>query len=377
MAKNSIERLGDFGQSIWLDYIARSLIQGGTLKRLIAAGLRGLTSNPTIFDKAIGKSTDYDSAIQQMSREGKSTLEIYDELTVKDIQDAADIFREVYENTGQSDGYVSLEVNPKLAFDVDETIEEAIRLHKKVNRPNVMFKIPSTEHGFRAVEELTARGVNVNVTLIFSLEQYRKTFNAYTDGITRYIEDGGDAAKVRSVASVFVSRIDTVCDRLIDEKIAAAKEPKVQQDLLSLKGKAAVANSAVIYSEFRRLIATDAFSRLREKGARIQKVLWGSTSTKNPEYSDIKYVTELIGVDTVNTIPQNTFDAFLDHGYVKEALTADTQNHRSIIEQLRDIGIDVDKICAQLLEDGVAAFEKSFDSLLESIEKKAAQLCER
>ena len=374
MKKSKIAQLSEFGQSVWLDYISRSLIASGMLRQMIDAGLRGMTSNPTIFDKAISSSDDYDEAIQKLRAEGKSTFEAYDDITVRDIQDAADAFLPVYETTGHLDGYVSLEVNPKLAYSAEETIKEGKKLHRKADRPNLMLKVASTKEGFMAIEELTASGINVNATLIFSLEQYINTASAYINGIKSYISKGGDASRVRSVASVFVSRIDTTVDKVLDEMISRRQDHHTIAKLLSLKGASAVANSQIIYGKFREFFSSDEFKQLQEKGANLQRVLWGSTGTKNPAYSDIKYVTELIGKDTVNTIPENTLEAFLDHGEIEEALTEDTSGARDIIESLNKFGIDVDEICAQLLKDGVIAFEKSFDSLQESIAKKSQEL---
>jgi len=371
--RTKIMELADFGQSAWLDYISRSLIASGMLRQMIDAGLRGMTSNPTIFDKSISSSDDYDEAIQKLCAEGKSTFQVYDDITVKDIQDAADAFLPVYEETGGLDGYVSLEVNPKLAYSAKETIKEGKRLRRKVNRPNLMLKVPATKEGFKAIEELTASGANVNATLIFSLEQYINTACAYINGIKSYISKG-DAGRVRSVASVFVSRIDTTVDKILDEMVSRQRDHHTIAKLTSLKGTAAVANSQLIYGKFRELFSSDEFKELQQKGANLQRVLWGSTSAKNPAYSDIKYVTELIGKDTVNTLPENTLQAFLDHGQVEEALTADALDAQNIIDNLREFKIDVGAVCAKLLKDGVIAFEKSFDSLQESIAKKSQEL---
>lgn len=367
MAKSIIEELAEFGQSIWLDNINRTMIETGKLKEMTASGLRGMTSNPTIFDKAISKSSVYDKQIEELCKNNKSDFQIYDDLTIKDIQDAADIFRPVYEKTQGLDGYISLEVNPKLAFKTKETIEEGKRLHQKVNRPNVMFKVPSTKESFGAIEELTACGISVNITLIFSLGQYIDSAWAYIKGIRRYLEDKGNIKKVRSVASVFVSRVDTAADNLLDGLISQEEDKQKIEKLSSLKGKAAVANSRLIYQKYLEIFASGEFKELQDKGAHIQRVLWGSTSTKNPAYSDIKYVTELIGKDTVNTTPDQTLEAFLDHGQVREALSSDIKDAQSIIDGLKEFGIEIDEICAKLLKDGVIAFEKSFESLLSSI----------
>lgn len=366
MAKTTIERLGEFGQSVWLDNISRSMIETGKLKEMIGLGLRGMTSNPTIFDKAISSNSDYDIEIAELYNSGKSTFQIYDDLTVRDVQDAADIFRPVYDRTAGLDGYVSLEVNPKLAFKARETIEEGYRLFKKVARPNVMLKVPSTDAGFKAIEELVSRGININATLIFSVDQYIKTAHAFLKGINRFMQKGGDLNVVRSVASVFVSRIDTLADKLITAKGDAG--------LKLLKGKLAAANSALIYKKYLEIFSGSEFKKLKAKGASVQRVLWGSTSTKNPEYSDIKYVTELIAKATVNTMPENTFEAFLDHGVIEENLTSATNAAEGVIRDLRDSGIELDGICAKLLDEGILSFEKSFESLLVSIEEKVKRL---
>lgn len=370
MAKTTIQELREFGQSVWLDYISRSLIDTGKLKEMIGRGLMGMTSNPSIFDKAVSFSNDYDDKIKELCKMGKSIFEIYDDITVRDIQDAADLLKPIYEKTNKVDGYVSLEINPKLAYKAKETIEEGKRLFQKVNRPNVMFKVPSTDEGFTAVEELLAQDINVNITLIFSLDQYIKTTQVYLKGIDRLSQQGGDIGKVHSVASAFVSRIDTAVDKLLEDRIAKEGDASAKNRLEQLRGKAAVANSSILYKKYQEVFSGEEFKRLQQKGANVQRLLWGSTSTKNPAYSDIKYVTELIGKGTVNTIPGKTLKAFLDHGIVKEALTGDIQEAQTIINDLMDFDIDINAVCQKLLQDGVVAFEKSFDSLLSSIEEK-------
>jgi len=373
MGKTIIQELTEFGQSIWLDYISRSLIDTGKLKQMIDSGVRGMTSNPSIFDKAISSSNDYDVRINKLKQMKESTFEIYDELTIKDIQDAADAFKPVYEETKGLDGYVSLEINPRLAYQTAETVKEGKRLYHTVNRPNVLFKVPSTEPGFRAVEELLAQGINVNITLIFSLQQYINTAHAYIKGVNRFVQNNGDISRLASVASVFVSRVDTLVDKLLDEKITEQND-ETKNKSESLKGKAAVANAAIIFSKYKEIFSSKEFKEIQEKGARIQRLLWGSTSTKDPVYSDIKYVAELIGDNTINTIPEKTLNAFLDHGVVKQALTGNITEHKEIISELSKNSINIDAICEKLLSDGVAAFEKSFDSLLASITEKAKRL---
>lgn len=363
MADKKLQRLADFGQSIWLDNISRAMIENGRLKKLIDEGLKGMTSNPTIFDKSIRSGNEYGAIIKRLHNEGKTTFEIYDELTVRDVQDAADMFMPVYEETGGLDGYVSLEINPELAMDTKETIKEGRRLHKKVNRPNVMFKIPSTDAGFEAISTLLSEGININVTLIFSLEQYEKTAEAYIEGMRRLIKKRGNPMNVRSVASVFVSRLDTAVDRMIDEKSDERLKP--------LRGRAGVANSLLIYNKYQEIFSGNDFRLLNDKGVNIQRLLWGSTGTKDPSYSDIKYVTGLMGKGTINTLPDNTLEAFLDHGIIEEALPGDIDEAREVINTLKDFGINIDDICLRLLDEGLKAFQKSFQSLLKTIEEKS------
>jgi transaldolase len=370
MALTRIAELASFGQSIWLDSISRSMMKTGKLQDLINKGLRGMTSNPTIFDKAISSGIDYENKISELHELGRSTFEIYDDLTVRDIQDAADLFKPVYDKSGGRDGYVSLEINPKLAFQTEETIKEGRRLFEKVNRPNVMFKVPSTNDGFGAIEELLSDGINVNITLIFSLEQYEKTAHAFLRGLKRLLEKQGDLTKIASVASVFVSRIDTAVDKMIDELLSQEQNGDTKNRLVSLRGKAAVANSKIIFQKHLEIFSGEEFRALQDRGANVQRPLWGSTGTKDPSYSDIKYVTELIGKPTVNTLPEKTLEAFIDHGTVKEALTEDNQGALDVIASLRDFGIDIKTVCARLLQEGVAAFENSFDSLLQTIDAK-------
>jgi transaldolase len=374
MENSAIRDLGAFGQSVWLDAISRSLIKTGRLQSFIDLGLAGMTSNPTIFDHAVAGGPEYDDQIRDLRRGGASTFEIYDELTTTDVRDAADLFRPVYERTAGLDGYVSLEINPKLADDTQRTIDEGLRLFRKVGRPNVMFKVPATEAGFGAIEELTAAGVNVNTTLIFSTRQYRETARAYLRGIKRLIAGDGDPRRVRSVASVFVSRIDTAVDKELEA--LASRETDLARRALAdgLKGRIAVANTHLCYAEFRRIFATEEFRGQAARGAALQRPLWGSTSTKNPYYSDVKYVAELIAKDTVNTMPEKTFFAFLDHGRVIEAVTAEASGAQKSLDVLAALGISIEDVCANLLEEGVKTFDRSFDDLLRTIERKAGTL---
>ena len=376
MPKTTIQQLSEFGQSIWLDYISKPLMKSGKLQRLIDQGLLGMTSNPSIFNDSIGNLPDYDEAISQLGESGKMPFEIYDELTIKDIQNAADIFSPVYRKTGGRDGYVSLEINPKLAMNTQESIAEGKRLFQTVNRPNIMIKVPATDPGFPVITELLSSRINVNVTLIFSLQQYARTVEAFLKGMEALAKKGKDFAKVHSVASVFVSRIDTAADKFLDEKNLKKSNNSLKAKIAALRGQAAVANSKLIFEKFGKEFSSARFKSLAKKKCAVQRVLWGSTGTKNPLYSDIKYVTELIAKSTVNTLPEKTINAFLDHGVVEEAFTFDDiGDARDIIRGLKDFKIDIDVICRQLLSDGVLAFEKSFDALLGTIESKAKSLC--
>ena len=366
--KTLVQELGDFGQSIWLDYISRPLLRTGKLKAMLEFGLLGMTSNPTIFNEAISTHTAYDEQIVKLAEAGKKPFDTYDAITIQDIQEAADIFRGVYEKTKFLDGYVSLEINPKLAMDTQGSIKEGLRLFKTVKRPNVMIKVPATDPGFPVITELLSQGVSVNVTLIFSLQQYEKTVQAYFSGIEKLLKMTKDLSRIRSVASVFVSRIDTQVDNALDQKMTQEQDEANKKQMQSLKGKTAIANCAVIYQRFQSFFSKNTLP------CPVQRVLWGSTGTKNPLYSDIKYVSELITKDTVNTLPEKTINAFLDHGHVKAALT-DSREALVILGALRRYGIDIDQVCTKLLIDGVAAFEKSFDALIATIDQKARNLC--
>jgi len=374
MSRSIIQQLADFGQSPWLDYIDRNLLESGKLQGLIDSGLRGMTSNPSIFNQAIGLSDDYDEKIVEFKNAGKSTFEIYDELTIKDIQEAADIFLPVYQRTNQLDGYVSLEINPLLAHKLEEQIDEGVRLFEKVGRPNIMIKVPSTKEGIVVFEELISRGINVNVTLIFSLNQYEQTAKAYINGLAKLSDNGGDLSQVRSVASVFISRIDTAVDKLLEEKLLSEENESQKDKIKTLMGRAAVANSRIIFEHWKSVFASDDFKGLTEKGAHVQRVLWGSTSTKNAVYNDVKYVAELITKPTVNTIPEKTLNAFADHGEVKEAFTYDVKEAEEVVASLNDFGISINDVNQTLLEDGCKAFDKAFEELLENIENKAKKL---
>lgn len=352
-----VQRLG---QSIWLDYIQRSLLSSGRLQQLVGSGLRGVTSNPSIFHQAITRSDDYDEAIAATIRDNPDAdaQTIYERLAVEDIQQAADVLRPVYDSSAGIDGLVSLEVSPHLASDTGATVAEARRLWQLVNRPNLMIKVPATPPGLPAIETLLAEGVNINVTLLFSLKQYEGVARAYINGLSRNPNPGG----VTSVASFFVSRIDTYADRAL-QKIGTAQA-------LGLRGQAAIANSKMAYRRFQEIFYGEAFAAQRKRGGRIQRPLWGSTSTKNPAYSDVLYVEGLIGPDTVNTLPLETIDTFNDHGRVCRTVDADLEQAEAVLAGLKDVGVDLDAITEQLQVDGVKAFADSFDKLLNALAEK-------
>ena len=351
------------GQAIWLDFIRRSFLDSGELGNLVGKGLRGVTSNPSIFQKAITASTDYDAAVERLVGEGSSVNDIYETLAIQDIRRACDIMQPVYGSTDGLDGYVSLEVNPKLAYDTEGTVMEARRLSSLVDRPNVMIKVPATPEGIPAIETLTGEGININVTLIFSLEQYEDSAMAYIHGLEKLAAANVDFSRVASVASFFVSRVDGK----IDPKLAALGDKEIQ-------GKIAIANAKMAYHRFGELFSGPRWDKLAAQGARVQRPLWGSTSTKNPDYPDTLYVDELIGPHTVNTLPPETLDAFLDHGNAARTVDADVEQARQDLAQLADLGIDLDDVTSQLLGEGVDAFADSFDELMSGIAEKAAAL---
>ena len=359
---NPLKQLNDYGQSVWMDYIRRNLITSGELRRLINFdGVSGLTSNPTIFEKAIDESTDYDQDLRKLlDAEPRSpTSEIYEKLIVEDIQMAADVLRPVYDSTAGTDGYVSIEVSPHLAHDSADSIVEARRLWNEVGRPNLMVKIPATREGIPAIEELLAGGINVNVTLMFSQAHYEAVAGAFLAGAERCAEP----RRLASVASVFVSRVDTKVDR--------ALEGIGTPDALALRGKIAIANAKVIYHRFREVFHGDRFRGLRARGVRVQRVLWGSTGTKNPAYSDVMYVEELIGADTINTLPVATLNAFRDHGRVRgTTILEEGMQARADLERLKRLGIDLNSVTEELQAEGVDSFTASMDKLLTSLAKK-------
>ncbi len=369
---NPLIELKKLGQSIWLDNIRRDDILSGKLKKLIDEdGISGETSNPTIFEKAIaGNAADYADAMRELIRAGKNAREIYDALSIADVQMACDVFRPIYEATHGADGYVSIEVSPHLAHDTAGTIADAQRLFQAVNRPNVMIKIPGTRAGIPAIEECLYAGVNVNITLLFAVEAYEEVAWAYIRALERRAAEGKPIDRLASVASFFVSRIDTLTDKLLDEKIAATSDATRQAKLRALQGKAAIANAKIAYQSFKRIFADARFATLRARGARVQRPLWASTSTKNPNYPDTLYVDALIGPDTVNTLPPETIDAFRDHGTPRLTLEENLDDALQTLRDLASVGIALSAVTRQVLDEGIVRFQQSFDQLLASIERR-------
>ena len=365
---NPLLALQAFGQSIWLDNIRRDLITSGALARLVREdGLRGLTSNPAIFEKAVAQSREYADMIEPPAREGVDANTIYERLAMRDIRDAADALRAVYDSTKAADGYVSLEVSPALARDTRGTIDEARRLWRETARENLMIKVPGTPEGVPAIRQLIGEGVNVNVTLLFSREAYAAAARAYLEGLEALTGRGGDLSRPASVASFFVSRIDTLTDSLLEARIAAAGEESEKRRLSALRGQAAIANAKLAYCDYLEMLETPRWTRLSAMGARPQRLLWASTSTKNPSYRDVLYVEELIGADTVNTLPPATLEAFRDHGRVRASLTEDAEGARGALAALEAAGISLKAVTDQLLDEGVRQFADAFDKLLAAI----------
>ena len=357
--------LQELGQSVWYDNISRELIVSGELKEILDRGVVGLTSNPSIFEKAISSSQIYDSDIQRLSVEKYSDIELFEKLAIVDIQDAADLLSDTYKNTEAQNGYVSLEVNPHLANDTDGTVAEAERLHKEVDRQNLMIKVPATKAGIPAIHQLISKGISVNVTLIFSTKMYSLVRGAYLSGLESLHATGADLTKTTSVASFFVSRVDTAVDKAIAERNLLSDE---------YKGMAGIANAKIAYKEFQDTFSSSRFKKLRESGANTQRPLWASTSMKNPELRDVLYVENLVGPDTVNTMPDVTLNAFIDHGKSENTITENVNDAYNHMNELTSAGIDMSVITDALLKDGVKAFSDSFDQLLENISHKRSTL---
>ncbi len=376
MTKNPLQQLHDVGQSIWLDYIRRTLITSGKLDQMIDEdAITGITSNPSIFEKAIGSGSDYDEQITQLVKSGKKSAgEIFEALAVQDIQMACDKLRPVYDRTHGLDGYVSIEVSPHLLHDTAATITEARRLHNEVNRPNVLVKIPASEEGLPAIEGCLSEGISINITLIFSLDFYERVANAYLNALEKRVAAGQPVDKLASVASFFVSRVDTLVDKLIDDKLKTATGAE-REKLTALQGKAAVANAKIAYEKYQRLFHQgERFAKLKAKGAMVQRCLWASTSTKNPNYPDTLYVYDLIGPETVNTMPEATIEAFKDHGKVVIRVTQDVEKAHQVLQQLGEVGISYDAVTKQLLDEGGKLFSDAFDKLMQVLEGKRDKL---
>ncbi len=370
MSSNPLKQLGALGQSIWLDYIRRDLIAGGELRRLIEEdGLRGMTSNPSIFEKAITGSHDYDEDIRALALEGKGVQAIYEVLSVRDVQSAADEFRPLYDKTDGKDGYVSLEVNPHLAHDTNGTINEARRLWATLNRPNVFIKVPATAAGLPAIQQLIGEGISVNVTLLFGLPRYRRVAEAYIAGIEARAAQGKAVNHVVSVASFFLSRIDGLVDPLL-EKLAAQGGEKAEL-AKKVQGQVAISSAKVAYQIYKEIFGHDRFKRLAGNGARVQRLLWASTSNKNPDYSDVKYIEDLIGPNTISTVPFETLDAYRDHGDPKARLEQDLTKANWILARLPELDISIDEVTRQLEDEGVEKFNQQFDKLMKTLAQKS------
>jgi transaldolase / glucose-6-phosphate isomerase len=369
--KNPLQELLNYGQSMWLDYIRRDLFTTGKLKQMIADdGLRGMTSNPAIFEKAIADSSLYDDMLKSLaSRTDLDATARYEHLAIRDIQDAADALRPVYDQSSFRDGYVSLEVSPYLARKTQETIAEAQRLWKTVKRDNVMIKVPGTAEGIPAIRQLIGEGININVTLLFSQEVYQTVAEQYVAGLEDLSKNGGNLKKMASVASFFISRIDTLIDSLLEGKMKATSDAGQQALLKSLLGKIAIANGKLAYARYQKIFSGPRWEPLAAKGAQTQRVLWASTSTKNPQYRDVIYVEELIGTDTVNTMPPATVDAFRDHGKLRNSLTEDVPGAQKTMDDLARAGISIKEATDKLTNDGVKLFADAFDKLLAAVAK--------
>ena len=374
-SKNPLKDLLDYGQSMWLDYIRRDLFTTGKLKQMIADdGLRGMTSNPSIFEKAIADSSLYDDQVKSLAaRNDLDATGRYEQIAIRDIQTAADILRPVYVESNFRDGYVSLEVSPYLARKTEQTMDEARRLWKTVQRENVMIKVPGTAEGIPAIRQLISEGININVTLLFAQEVYEKVAESYIAGLEDLASNGGQLNKMAGVASFFISRIDTLIDSQLNDRIKQTPEASQQALLKSLLGKVAIANGKLTYQRYERIFSGSRWQALAGKGAQTQRVLWASTSTKNPAYRDVLYVEELIGPDTVNTMPPATIDAFRDHGRVRKSLTEDVPGAQKVMDDLARAGISMKEVTDKLTDDGVKLFAGAFDMLLAAVNQSTTQ----
>jgi transaldolase len=367
MSESRLHELSEHGQSVWVDSLSREWLETGELARMMDEdAVVGVTSNPTIFQKALAEGEWYDEQLREVLAEEDEDKEVFYRLAVRDIQAACDLLRPVWDGGSGRDGYVSMEVDPELAYERDATLEEAMRFHDWIDRPNLFVKIPATKPGLGAIEESIARGRSINVTLIFSLERHEEVAEAYIRGLERLVEAGGDPSRVASVASFFVSRVDTEADKRLD---AIGTE-----EALALRGRLAIANAKLAYQNYKRIFSGERWERLAAAGASKQRCLWASTSTKNPEYRDVMYVEELIGAETVNTMPKETIEAFQDHGVVAETLERDVDAAKRLLDQLNAVGVDYDDVVDTLEREGVQKFSDSFRELLDGIRAKRAQL---
>ncbi|MFN0206109.1 MAG: transaldolase [Planctomycetota bacterium] len=369
MNRSPLLQLADLGQSVWFDNISRDLLKSGDLAKLRDRGVRGVTSNPTIFQKAIAETKSYDPAIDESGRRGMDALAIFEQLAIEDIRTACDVMRPVYDTTNGLDGYISLEVSPELAFDTAGTVADAKRLWGRLAKQNVMIKIPGTPEGVPAIREAIAAGININVTLLFSVDAHDAVIDAYIGGLEDRMKAGKPINNIASVASFFVSRVDTNIDKQLEDRAAKAT-PAEAEKLRSLQGGAAIANAKLAYKLFLDRFNSPRFAKLRAKGARVQRPLWASTSTKNPKYRDVIYCEQLIGPDTVNTMPPATVEAFDHHGVAKVTLTSDVTEANATMSRLAAAGIDMKSVCKQLVDEGVKSFAKSFTDLLAAVESK-------
>lgn len=368
---NPLLQLKDQGQSVWYDNIDRAQLASGQFKKMLDEdGVVGVTANPTIFEKSISAGHAYDQQVTELVKEGKSSNEIYEAVVISDIRTVADLLRPIYDSTEGKDGYVSLEVSPELAHDTQGTINEAERFWKMVDRPNLMIKIPATPEGIPAIYETLRKGINVNITLIFSLNSYRDVADAYLRALEDRNGEGEDVSTLASVASFFVSRVDTLVDKLLDDKIKATSDAAEQQKLKDLQGKAAIANARLVYQEFERIFGTPRFESLKHAGAHVQRPLWASTSTKNPAYRDVLYAEELVGPDTVDTMPLETIVNFRDHGKVSKTIGNDIDGAKATLDALENLGVSYQQVTQQLQDEGVKKFADSFHQLFAGIESK-------
>jgi transaldolase len=375
---NPLLQLKEYGQSVWYDNIDRAQLISGQFKKLLDEdGVVGVTANPTIFQKSISHGDAYDEQITQLIKEGKSTNEIYEALIITDVQTVADILRPIYDRTNRQDGFVSLEVSPDLAHNTEGTISEVRRFWKLVDRPNLLVKIPATPEGLPAIQQALTEGININITLIFAIDFYRKVTDAYLSALEERNAEGKDISHIASVASFFVSRVDTLVDQLLEDKIKATSDSAEQQKLKSLEGKAAIANARLVYQDFKRIFNTPRFETLKHSGAHVQRPLWASTSTKNPAYRDVLYAEELIGPNTVDTMPLETIEKFRDHGRVRLSIEDNIPQAKAELAALEEVGIHYDQVTQQLLDEGVQKFADSFHELFKGIEGKKQTILER